>query len=65
MSVELGRKVREQWQKVTEANKKYPDYETVTIPLTKLKIDSKSVYLFLKDFSTMLNVFYPESFSCR
>lgn len=55
MSVELGRKVREQWQKVTEANKKYPDYETVTIPLTKLKIDSKSVYLFLKDFSTMLN----------
>lgn len=55
MSVELGRVIREQWQKVTEANKKYPDYETVTIPLTKLKIDSKSVYLFLKEFSTMLN----------
>lgn len=55
MSIELGRVIREQWQKVTEANKKYPDYETVTIPLTKLKIDSKSVYLFLKDFSTILN----------
>jgi len=55
MTVELGRIVREQWQKVTEANKKYPLYETVTVPLTKLNIDSKTVYLFLEEFSTMLN----------
>ena len=55
MTVELGRIIREQWQKVTEANKKYPLYETVTVPLTKLNIDSKTVYLFLEEFSTMLN----------
>ncbi|MBM3200387.1 hypothetical protein FJZ53_05595 [Candidatus Woesearchaeota archaeon] len=55
MSIDLGRIIRKQWEDITEANKKYPLYETVGIPLTKLKIDSKSVYLFLKDFSTMLN----------
>lgn len=55
MSLELGRIVKEQWLKVLEANKKYPEYETVKIPLTQFEIDSKSTYLFLKEFSTMLN----------
>ena len=55
MTLKLGHIIKEQWKKVTEANKKYPEYEAVKIPLTKLEIDSKSVYLFLKEFSTMLN----------
>lgn len=51
----LGHTVKEQWQKLINATNKYPKYETVRIPLTKISIDSKSVYLFLKEFSTMLN----------
>lgn len=55
MSLELGSVIKKQWEKVVEANNKYPEYETVRIPLTQLDIDSKTIYLFLKEFSTMLN----------
>lgn len=55
MSIELGRIIKKQWAQVVKSLNKYPDYETVKIPLTQLDIDSKSIYLFLKDFSSMLN----------
>jgi len=59
MTIELGSKVKKQWDELVESNQKVllakKDYNpNIKIPLTDITVDPETVFYFLKDFSTML-----------